>query len=87
MVYFVRIGKHIKIGVTTNLKGRLQSFRTSSAEEITVLLRIPGSREVERRLHDLFREERVRLEFFRDCWPIGEFIRFAKERGVAYAFE
>ena len=86
-VYFVRIGKHIKIGVTTNLKQRLQSFRTSTAEDITVLLTIPGDREVERRLHDLFQEERIRLEFFRDCYPVGEFIRLAKDRGVAFAFE
>jgi hypothetical protein len=86
-VYFVRVGKHIKIGVTTNLKARLQSFRTSSAEEITVLLTIPGDREVERRLHDLFQEERIRLEFFRECWLVGEFIRFAKERGVDWAID
>jgi hypothetical protein len=86
-VYFVRIGKHVKIGVTTNLKARLRSFRTSSADEITVLLAIPGDREAERRLHDLFREERIRLEFFRDCWLVREFIRFAKVRGVAFAFE
>jgi hypothetical protein len=87
-VYFVRIGKHIKIGVTTNLKGRLQSFRTSSTDEITVLLTIPGDREVERRLHDLFREERIQLEFFRgDDWLIHEFIRFAQERGVDWAID
>jgi hypothetical protein len=71
VVYFVRIGKHIKIGTTISLKGRLQSFRTSSAEEITVLLIIPGGREVERRLHDLFREERIRLEFFYSSLRIG----------------
>jgi hypothetical protein len=86
-VYFISVGKHIKIGFTTNLKSRLQTFRGSSAEEITVLLTIPGGREVERRLHDLFREERIRKEFFRDCWPVHEFIRFAKERGVDWAFE
>jgi hypothetical protein len=86
-VYFIRVGKHIKIGVTTNLESRLRSFRTASAEEITVLLTIPGDRAVESHLHGLFNEERIRGEFFQDCWLIGEFIRFAKEQSFAFALE
>jgi hypothetical protein len=35
-VYFVRVGKFIKIGFTTNLRGRLKSFRGTSAEPIEV---------------------------------------------------
>jgi hypothetical protein len=76
-VYFVRIGQHIKIGTTTNMNARLQQLRGSSAEEITVLLTIPGDRKLERALHDLLQEDRIRLEFFRDSWFIGEFIRRA----------
>jgi hypothetical protein len=58
-VYFVRIGKFIKIGFTTNLRGRLKSFRGTSAEPIEVLLIIPGGRELEQRLHALFCEDRI----------------------------
>jgi hypothetical protein len=76
-VYFVRVEKHIKIGVITNIQARLRQFRAASAEEITVLLTMPGDRKLERDLHDLLQEDRVRLEFFRDSWFIGEFIRRA----------
>jgi hypothetical protein len=52
-VYFIRIGKFIKIGVTTDLEQRLAAFRGASAEPMEVLLTIPGRRDVEQRLHKL----------------------------------
>jgi hypothetical protein len=67
-VYFVRIGKHIKIGTINNLSRRLGEFRTASAEEITCTSNNARSRDTERRLHALFKEERLKLEFFRAEW-------------------
>jgi hypothetical protein len=78
-VYFVRIGKFIKIGFTTNLRGRLKSFRCASAEPIEVLLIIPGGRELEQRLHTLFCEDRISNEFFRNEFLLNEFIHGAKD--------
>jgi Meiotically up-regulated gene 113 len=78
-VYFVRIGKFIKIGFTTNLRGRLKSFRGTSAEPIEVLLIVPGGRELEQRLHALFCEDRISNEFFRNEFLLNEFIHGAKD--------
>jgi hypothetical protein len=84
-VYFVRIGKFIKIGFTTNLRGRLKSFRGASAEPIEVLLIIPGGRELEQRLHALFCEDRISNGFFRNEFLLNEFIHGGKD-DVAAAF-
>jgi Meiotically Up-regulated Gene 113 (MUG113) protein len=78
-VYFVRIGKFIKIGFTTNLRGRLKSFRGASAEPIEVLLIIAGGRELEQRLHALFCEDRISNEFFRHEFLLNEFIHGGKD--------
>jgi hypothetical protein len=77
-VYFVRIGKFIKIGFTTDLERRLAGLRGASAERMSVLLTIPGERDVEQRLHKLFAAQRVRNEFFHDAMPIRNFIDLAK---------
>jgi hypothetical protein len=87
-VYFIRIGKFIKIGFTTNLAGRLKSFRTGTAESITVLLTIPGGRDLERRLHKLFHADRITgTEFFHDQWDICNFIDLTKQKSLDAAFE
>jgi hypothetical protein len=65
-VYFVKIGKHIKIGFTTNIKERLKSFRGASAEPISLLHIVPGSYALESELHRLFATTKIRNEFFID---------------------
>lgn len=52
-VYFARIGKHIKIGFSTDVEQRMRSFTTGTAQEISLLLTISGDHGVERRLHRL----------------------------------
>jgi len=85
VVYFVRIGKHIKIGFTTNLTERLKSFRSATAEPIVVLVTAPGGRNLEQKLHLLFAENRINKhnEFFRNERPLSEFIYFARESSFA----
>lgn len=73
VVYFVRIGDHIKIGFSTNLDARLKSFATASAD-IELLLIIPGDRALERSLHDLLDEARIAREIFRQHRRIANFI-------------
>ena len=57
-VYFVKLGKPIKIGVTMNLKKRLKSFQTTVIGP-QVLLTVPGGRELEQKLHSLLQEVRI----------------------------
>jgi len=87
VVYFVQIGKHIKIGFSKNLNRRLEALATSTAETIKILATIPGSREVEQRLHQSLRSVRFRREFF---WPdnrIDVFIHKAEKGDLAAAWK
>lgn len=56
VVYYVRIGDHVKIGTTTNLHQRLNSLRI---DHDALLATEPGSYELERRRHLEFADERV----------------------------
>jgi hypothetical protein len=87
VVYFVRIGEFIKIGVTTNLKQRVKAFRTGTAENINVLLTVPGDRHLERALHALFNLDRAINELFHDDWLVPAFIKIAKGGNYAAAIE
>lgn len=85
-VYIVKIGKFAKIGFTTNLDGRLASFRTTVVDP-EVLLTLDGDRTLERRLHELLADDRVARELFHFA-RVGHFIDIVKyaglERGLEY---
>lgn len=89
-VYFVGIGKHMKIGFTTHLAARMKSFLTS-AVEVEFFLALPGNRELERRLHETFAWLRVRRELFNHDYRMMGFIEHAAyegiERGLRYLEE
>lgn len=57
VVYYVRIGDRVKIGFTTNIKQRLSGLRIYDADH--VLATEPGGRDLERRRHQEFADERV----------------------------
>ncbi len=63
VVYFMQVGKFVKIGFSTNLKARVRTFATS-AMDVTILLAMPGTRDDEARLHSLFAHNRIRNEIF-----------------------
>lgn len=86
VVYFVRIGKHIKIGVTNNLARRLKEFATT-AFDLKVLVAIPGDRSLERRLHDLMQDSRLERELFRDDWRVIRFIEMYRYAGLEKAIQ
>jgi hypothetical protein len=87
VVYFVEIGQHIKIGFTTNLKQRLKSFLTSSPD-VTLLLAIPGTRDLEQTLHQMLVDCRIEREIFRREYRVLDFIRNFEygglERGMQF---
>lgn len=71
-VYFVRNGDRVKIGYTTNLRGRLDALclRTDA-----VLLLLEGGKDLERALHRHFAEHRVpNTEWFRYTEEIKTYI-------------
>lgn len=86
-VYLVKIGKHIKVGFSTNLDARLKSFQTTSVF-VDLLLAIPGDRSLEKTLHRLLDEIKVARELFHDDWRIRQFIQHVEfgglDRGLAF---
>ena len=85
VVYFVKIGKHIKIGVTRKLRRRLSAF-LNSAPNVRLMLTIPdlyGG--LEREMHELFAHLRIVREMFQDDGTISEFISVVKFAGLATA--
>jgi hypothetical protein len=81
VVYFVQIGKHIKIGVSTDLRRRIKSFE-NSCPEVYLLLSLPGDRALEQKLHDLLAESRVVREMFRPDRRVLEFITHYEYGGL-----
>lgn len=73
VVYFVCIGDCLKIGFSTNMKSRMKTFRTSSADT-QILLTIPGGRELERRLHILLQEQRIERELYHLEGRVADFL-------------
>ena len=56
LVYYVRIGEHIKIGYSTNLKQRISQLRLQPA---ALLATEPGGREREKERHRQFSADRI----------------------------
>lgn len=56
VVYFIRIGQHVKIGTSTNLRGRTRSFYLSLDDVLAV---VPGGKPVEDLFHERFAGSRI----------------------------
>jgi hypothetical protein len=69
-VYYVRIGRLIKIGMTTNLVSRFSSIRPNE-----VLFIEPGGAELESEMHQRFASLRAGGEFFHPGRELQEHIR------------
>lgn len=75
-VYFVRSHRLVKIGISTNLKGRIKDLYAMSAVPVTLALWEPGGREMERALHLRFDEWNHHGEWF---YPRGELQKFMRQ--------
>jgi Meiotically up-regulated gene 113 len=80
VVYVMSAGdpEFLKIGFTTSLERRLRSLRTASHVEPIVHVAIPGTRSLERDLHNRFASAHQNREWFRLTDEIAAFI--ASER-------
>ncbi|WP_181421657.1 GIY-YIG nuclease family protein [Curtobacterium sp. MCBD17_030] len=79
VVYFVQQGNSgpIKIGCTRNLKSRVNSLQTSSAEPLNVLGTVPGGFELERQMHEALSPHRLSGEWFA---PTPKVLRLIKKQ-------
>lgn len=66
MVYFLQNERTlaIKVGYTANVKGRIKTLRTASADRLRLLGVIPGDQGVERQIHRNLMCHRLAGEWF-----------------------
>lgn len=65
VVYFVRAGDFVKVGITTDLHRRLATLRTSNPHEVELLGVVLGGADRERHVHDALSSFHYRREWFR----------------------
>jgi hypothetical protein len=71
-VYFAKAGDRIKIGFSTNVERRLRALGTGSPQVIQLLGVMPGSKRLERTIHDDLKAHRQHREWFTDCPAVRE---------------
>lgn len=64
VVYFIRRGAFLKIGIASNVSKRLSSLQTGQPDKMELLGTIPGGRDVEQKLHARFVSLHHRGEWF-----------------------
>lgn len=83
LVYFIRQGSDgpIKIGHTKYKKaiGRLSELQTGNPYTLEIIHEIHGDKDLEKEIHNLFSEHRMRGEWFENCKEIMDFIGNAGE--------
>ena len=78
MLYFIRSGQYVKIGVSANPWQRLAEFQTANPEPLEMLAVGPGDYGFESELHRLFGEHRGAGEWFRDNERIRAVVDFMR---------
>lgn len=81
-VYFVGAPGRIKIGYTRQPEKRLAQLQSVDMETLASIAVIPGTRELERRLHSMAAPHHLRGEWFSDCADVRDLI----QRAVAGEF-
>lgn len=77
VVYFIRNGSRdrVKIGFSEGHEGRFRSLQAASADKLTLLGTIPGTRKTEMKMHKKFAEHRERGEWFRVEGALARFLK------------
>lgn len=83
MVYFISNGKNIKIGYTSqDIEKRLHQLNTGSDSRLYLLGYVQGDKNVEKKLHQLFGEFRIRnnAEWFMPSDDLIDYINNNSEK-------
>jgi len=83
-IYFIQgeLTKLIKIGFTSDLKKRLESFEYCSPDKLILLGFMPGDEKMEAKLHNTFKRYHHHGEWFRPNKKLFEFIKIIKDENV-----
>ncbi len=84
VVYFIRAGDRVKIGMTASLPGRVDQLQVSTQEKLEILLVVPGGRAEEKQVHALFAADRVRGEWFTLSPALDAFITERSDQDIRH---
>lgn len=77
MVYFIQSSEgSIKIGYSQNIQKRLKSLQTNHSSSLQLLGIIKGDKQKEKEIHNLFKNSRIKGEWF---FPSYQVLKFIKE--------
>lgn len=65
LIYFIRCGKYIKIGYSSNPEQRLKELQVGNPHKLKLVNTMPGDSKTELSLHKLYDSKRVHGEWFR----------------------
>lgn len=78
MIYFIRSGDFVKVGLSEKPWKRLSDLQTAHHDHLEMLAVMPGDRTTEQDLHRRFSEYRHNREWFRSSKLLMEFIEQAR---------
>jgi len=90
VVYFIRQSASsgtIKIGTTSSIHDRLSNLQTANSERLELMAITPGSRELERSLHEIFEPEHISGEWYHLSAEIAKVIAACPVDGPAAALQ
>lgn len=83
VVYFIKFGRKVKIGTSTNPRGRYKAIRRGLPGKCSVEYVTPGDHTLERQLHSLFAVDRIAGEWFLFSQAIKDWIAADTSRRCA----
>jgi integrase len=79
MIYFIQddLTKHVKIGYTKkSVYSRFHNMQVSTPHKLSILLAMPGNIHEERRLHERFKQDKIRGEWYTLTPNLKKIIRY-----------
>lgn len=80
-IYFIGNGEYVKIGIANNPKKRLKSLQGANHARLHIIYTMPGNETLERLLHTIFRDYRIRGEWFSYSGALKKFVECFKDEG------
>lgn len=78
-VYIALAGQHVKIGRAIDVDERIRNMQSGQMEQIKLLATVPAHPSLEPKLHELFRREHERGEWFRWSPRIERFVEAMRQ--------
>lgn len=77
MIYFVKAGQFLKIGISENPEKRVRELQIGNPHKLELLGTIPGDEQDETEIHNAFSDHHSHGEWYFYSKPVRTFVKFA----------